>query len=90
MTELKNGDARTSSQLFINSKRLTELETKTKPFSDYEHNFIKELSSHKWDTMMDKVNKVSEEVFEQVIEAEMALAQLETEDIESVKIPKHI
>ena len=39
---------------------------------------------------MQRVNKINDEVFEQVMEAEMALAGLETEDLDKIYIPEHM
>ena len=90
ISELKESEKKTDKSQFTFKQQLKDLEAKTKPITDYEHNFLKELSAVKWDALMNRVNKINDEVFEQVMEAEMALAGLETEDIDKIYIPEHM
>ena len=54
---------------------MRDFESKNK-FSEYESNFMRELCATKWDNLLSRVDKISDEVFEQVMETEMALVGL--------------
>lgn len=54
-----------------------------------EQNFVKDLSNEKWDKLHNKVKNVPDKVFQQVLEAEMALTRLEIDEA-YVKIPKQV
>lgn len=81
LDEQKNEITRVSSSAFQQKKQLSELTDDMKPLTDYEHNFLKELCKSKWDSLLKRVEKISTEVFEQVLEAEMELTKIEAETI---------
>ena len=64
ISELKESEKKTDKSQFTFKQQLKDLEAKTKPITDYEHNFLKELSAVKWDALMNRVNKINDEVFE--------------------------
>ena len=52
-----------------------------KPFSDKQSKLLKELADGKWNSLTRRVANIHEEVFEEIMETEMALARLETENL---------
>ena len=49
---------------------------------------MKDILSNRWQWVLDKVKNLAKEVFEEVMEQEMALAQLETVVLDDSILPK--
>ena len=58
--------------------KLEDFEKNSRPFSKKEMTLLREIAQTKWAHMQQKVDNLAKEVFEEVMEHEMALAKLET------------
>ena len=70
--------------------QLKALKKEMRPLTDYQYNFIKELSGTKWDNLLSRVNRMAQEVFQEVMETEMTLARIQEETLGDLEIPEHI
>ena len=52
------------------------------PFTDSEITHMKDIVNTKWQKVTEKIENLAQEVFDEVVEHEMALAKLETFDFE--------
>ena len=63
-------------------KYLNENMHKTRPFTDSQIKFLRELADTKWEKMLKRVENMQDEVFSEIMEQEMALAGLDSEILE--------
>lgn len=56
--------------------------TKVKPFTDVQLKKLKNICDHGWDDFRTRLAKIHVEVFEQVMEQEMALAKIESVELD--------
>lgn len=63
------------------NKRCADLARLAKPFSEKQTKLLKEVADGKWNSLTRRVANIHEEVFEEIMETEMALARLETQNL---------
>lgn len=68
-------------------KIVNDISQKFKPLTDKQYLSLKEIADTKWDEMSTKVQNLHKEVFEEIMEHEMALARLQTDELETSLSP---
>ena len=79
---MKVNSNKLNSLLNIANNRVEAIAKSSKPFKEGEIFGLKSIVNDKWQTMADKVDGLRQEVFNEVVEHEMALAKLETFNFE--------
>lgn len=81
---LDREDARLKAWLNKTKELIEQVAYECKPFSEIEITKVKDLVNNKWEVMNKKMATLSQEVFDQVMEQEMALARLETANFDKM------
>ena len=68
-------------------KIVNDISAKFKPFTDKQYMLLMNIADTKWYEMSTKVSNLHKEVFEEIMEHEMALARLQTEELENSLTP---
>ena len=77
LENLEKEDGRIRSLLNQTKVRVEDVAKDSRIFSDTEIRSIKDVVNVKWEILSKKVSTLAEEVFEEVMEHELALCQLE-------------
>lgn len=77
-------DSRIRGMLNQTRTKMDSVVKEAKQFTAPEKNQLKEIANTEWITMKNKVNNLAQEVFDEVVEHEMALAGLDDEDLDEV------
>ena len=88
MEDMKREDARATSAIFTLRKQLGEIGPAASQLTEHNVSFLKDLNQDKWYEITKKVDKIPDKVFNEVIMAEMSLAQLENVNTEREQIPE--
>ena len=78
LKKLEQEDLKCRTAVTIARSGLDRLEKTFKPFSKNELGLMKDILSNKWAKVEEKVSNLAKEVFEEVMEQEMALARMES------------
>ena len=87
--DIKKQDQKTTSALASLNAYIKDVDKKMSPRTQKEVSLLKDLVNSKWHKMEEKIGQLHEEVFEMIMEQEMELARLETNELSDI-IPSDI